>query len=97
MLKKLNCTPIYDKRTDKDSIIPCVHKSGKKLICFVQHNIKKDSYRIRIPKISTNLELYESQGDFQKELLENIIFDGKDNDTWSSRQTRIKTGNILLS
>ena len=31
-LKKLNCTPIYDKRTDKNSIIPCVHKSGKQLI-----------------------------------------------------------------
>ena len=50
-LKKLDCTPQYDKRTEGDKTIPCVHKFGKQLIWFTYHDSEKDSYRIRTPDI----------------------------------------------
>lgn len=94
-LKKLDCTPQYDKRTEGDKTIPCVHKFGKQLIWFTYHDSEKDSYRIRTPDISKNLEWF-TEGDFRRELPENIIFEKKDKGRWISSEKQYLTKDEVL-
>ena len=95
-LKRLDCTPQYDKRIDNDPTIPCIHKSGKQLIWFVNPDIDSDSYRIRTPDILKNFEWYK-EGAFRKELPEIIIFERKDKGRWisSEKQKLTKSDDLI--
>ena len=87
-LKKLDCTPQYDKRVENDPTIPCIHKTGKQLIWFVHSDIENDSYRIRTPDITKKLEWYE-QGAFRSQLPDNITFERKDKGRWISTENQL--------
>lgn len=72
-LNKLDCTPQYTRK-DNDRTIPCKHnKTGKLIIWILRPNIEKDTYGIRTPDIKRDLEWY-NEGDFTKQLPQNIIF-----------------------
>lgn len=81
-LKMLECTPQYTRR-ENNSIIPCKHKSGKLLVWILNPNINGDSYGLRTPDISRELEWYEA-GAFRDLLPADIEFERREKGRWAS-------------